>query len=38
TRIGTLTGSDTLTVTGLGAVPLAELRAVHEAALPRLFG
>jgi phosphoribosylformylglycinamidine synthase len=36
-RIGAVTGGDSLDVTGLGAVPLAELRAAHEGTLPRLF-
>jgi phosphoribosylformylglycinamidine synthase len=37
TPIGTITGDASLEVSGLGAVPLAELRAAHEATLPRLF-
>jgi phosphoribosylformylglycinamidine synthase len=32
------TGGETLTVEGLFTVPLAELRSVHEATLPALFG
>jgi phosphoribosylformylglycinamidine synthase len=32
------TGGDALTVEGLFTVPLAELRSVHEATLPALFG
>ena len=36
-RIGTLTGGGSLTVTGLGDIPLADLRAAHEATLPGLF-
>jgi phosphoribosylformylglycinamidine synthase II len=36
-RIGALTGGDTLDITGIPAIPLAELRAAHEATLPRLF-
>jgi phosphoribosylformylglycinamidine synthase len=37
TRLGT-TGGDALTVEGLLAIPLDELRAAHEGTLPALFG
>jgi phosphoribosylformylglycinamidine synthase len=37
TRLGEVSGDATLTVEGVLAVPLAELRAAHEATLPQLF-
>jgi phosphoribosylformylglycinamidine synthase len=37
TRLGEITGSADLDVSGLDPIPLAELRAAHEATLPQLF-
>jgi phosphoribosylformylglycinamidine synthase II len=37
TRLGR-TGGDELAIDGIDAIPVAEMRAVHEATLPRLFG
>jgi phosphoribosylformylglycinamidine synthase len=37
TRLGEVTADATLTVDGVLAVPLAELREAHESTLPRLF-
>jgi phosphoribosylformylglycinamidine synthase len=36
-RLGAVTGGAGLDVAGLAAIPLADLRAAHEATLPRLF-
>jgi phosphoribosylformylglycinamidine synthase II len=37
TRLGR-TGGDQLVIAGIGGIPVAEMRAAHEATLPRLFG